>query len=85
MRRALALALVAAALLAVVAAGAAGRRAAAPTPAQATALAKQAYDYGFPPLEFLRVRATETSVSCADHAGDAPVNTFSDAKGFPGP
>jgi hypothetical protein len=59
--------------------------AAAPSPARAEALAGQAYDYGFPLLEFERVRATETSVTCPDKAGDAPVNRFSNAAHFPGP
>jgi hypothetical protein len=53
-----------------------------PTAAQAEALGKQAYDYGFPLLEFLRVRREETSVRCPDGRGNAPVNSFSNAKGF---
>lgn len=53
-----------------------------PTPAQAEALGKQAYDYGFPLLEFLRVRREQTSVGCPDGRGNAPVNSFSNAKGF---
>jgi hypothetical protein len=69
--------------LALIAASPAG--AAAPSPARAEALARQAYVYGFPLLEFERVRATETSVTCPDRAGDAPVNEFSNAAGFPGP
>jgi hypothetical protein len=47
------------------------------TPARAQALGYQAYMYGFPLLEFLRVAATETSVRCPDANGDEPVNTFS--------
>jgi hypothetical protein len=54
----------------------------ADTPDQARALGKQAYDYGFPLLEFLRVRREMTSVRCPDGRGDAPVNSFSNAKGF---
>jgi hypothetical protein len=55
---------------------------AATTPAQAAALGKQAYDYGFPLLEFLRVEREETSVRCPDASGNAPINSFSNAKGF---
>jgi len=55
------------------------------SPAQAEALGKQAYVYGFPLLEFLRVRTSETSVRCPDHRGDAPVNSFSNAFRFADP
>ena len=55
------------------------------TPAQASALGQSAYLYGFPLLEFLRVAHTQTSVRCADRAGDAPVNAFSNAAAFAGP
>jgi len=58
---------------------------AAVTPAQAEALGKQAYVYGFPLLEFLRVRTSETSVRCPDHRGDAPLNSFSNALRFADP
>jgi len=61
---------------------AAGTQAQAPTPEQAAALGKQAYDYGFPLLEFLRVRREQTGVRCPDGSGDAPVNSFSNARGF---
>ncbi len=47
------------------------------TAAEATALGRQAYLYGFPLLEFLRVDRTETSVRCPDRNGDAPLNSFS--------
>ncbi len=53
--------------------------------AQASALGQQAYLYGFPLLEFLRVRSTQTSVRCPDHQGDAPVNSFSNANQFANP
>ncbi|MGH2870496.1 MAG: DUF1254 domain-containing protein [Solirubrobacteraceae bacterium] len=46
------------------------------TNAEASALGQQAYLYGFPLLEFLRVRSTETSVRCPDANGDEPVNAF---------
>ena len=59
--------------------------AAAPTPAQSEALAREAYIYGFPLLEFLRVRKTEGSVRCPDGKGNGPLNNFSNAKGFATP
>ncbi len=55
------------------------------TPAEATALGQQAYLYGFPLLETLRVRSTNTSVRCADGRGNAPVNRFSTAERFATP
>lgn len=70
----------AAAVLGVAAPAHAG--AGSPTPEQAEALGAQAYDYGFPLLEFLRVRREQTSVRCPDTAGDSPVNSFSNARGF---
>ncbi len=53
-----------------------------PTPEQASALGAEAYEYGFPLLEFTRVRREMTSVRCPDRRGDAPVNSFSNAGGF---
>ena len=58
---------------------------AAPTPQQAEQLGRHAYDYGFPLLDVLRVRAEETSVKCPDGMGNAPVNSFSNARGFARP
>jgi hypothetical protein len=55
------------------------------TPDQANALGRQAFLYGLPLLEFLRVRATNTSVRCPDRGGNAPVNAFSNARGFARP
>jgi hypothetical protein len=55
------------------------------TTAQATALGRLAYLYGFPLLEFLRVRKTQTSVPCPDRQGDAPMNSFSNARQFANP
>jgi hypothetical protein len=52
---------------------------------QARDLGRQAYDYGLPLLEFLRVRAEETSVRCPDGMGNAPVNSISNARGFARP
>ena len=70
---------------ALLAAGPGSASAASPSPDEAAALGKQAYDYGFPLLEFLRVRREQTSVRCPDQAGNAPVNSFSNARGFPRP
>jgi hypothetical protein len=58
---------------------------AAVTPEQATALGREAYLYGFPLLEFLRVRSTATSVRCPDGRGNGPLNTFSNATRFTTP
>ena len=76
-----------AAAAAMLAAGNAPAGAARPlvSPAAAAALGQAAYLYGFPLLEFLRVTRTETSVRCADRAGDAPLNTFSNAARFARP
>ena len=73
-----------AAVLAALAIGA-PPAAAEPTPQEAEALGKQAYDYGFPLLEILRVRKEMTSVACPDHRGNAPVNSFSNARKFATP
>src|SRR5215210_9013612 len=77
------------AVVALAAAGAmaagAGPAGAAVTPEQATALGREAYLYGFPLLEFLRVRRTATSVRCPDARGNAPVNSLSTATHFAGP
>src|SRR4051794_827343 len=59
--------------------------AATPTAAEARALGAQAYDYGFPLEDFLRIRREETSVRCPDGAGNAPVNSFSNAPTFARP
>jgi hypothetical protein len=83
MPRALALALLAAAT--VLAAAAPGARAQAVTPAEARAIGQQAFLYGLPLLEFLRVRETATSVRCPDGEGNAPVNAISNARGFATP
>lgn len=55
------------------------------TAPQAAALGTQAYVYGFPLMEFLRVRATTTSVPCPTPTAEAPVNTLGIAGSFPGP
>jgi hypothetical protein len=64
---------------------AAGAGTAGVTTQQATELGRQAYRYGLPLLEFMRVRREQTSVACPDGQGDSPVNTFSNAKRFPDP
>jgi hypothetical protein len=56
-----------------------------PTPEEAAELGKQAYVYGLPLLEVARVRKEQTSVACPTAAGNAPVNTFANAKHFPSP
>ncbi|MBS44047.1 MAG: hypothetical protein CMH83_12970 [Nocardioides sp.] len=48
-----------------------------PNPALAGDVGRRAYDYGFPLMEFLRVRREMTSVRCPDTLGNAPVNAFS--------
>ena len=45
----------------------------------------QAYDYGFPLLDSLRIRREETSVPCPDGRGNAPVNHFANASRFATP
>ena len=55
------------------------------SPGDASALGQQAYLYGFPLLEFLRVRSTATSVRCPDGKGNSPVNSFSNAARFATP
>ena len=72
--------------LAAVALGVTAAPAPAPPPGPdydvAFAAAGAAYRYGFPLMEFLRVRAEETSVRAPNTAGDAPLNTFSNALRF---
>ena len=75
----------AAALAAVAVTTGAAPATAAVTPEQATALGREAYLYGFPVLEFLRVRSTATSVRCPDGRGNGPLNTFSNATRFTTP
>lgn len=73
------------ALAAVAAAVPAGAVAAPPTRAEAVALGREAYRYGIPLMEFLRVAREQTSVRAPDARGDAPANTFSNARAFAGP
>ncbi|WP_309648468.1 DUF1254 domain-containing protein [Nocardioides sp.] len=55
---------------------------AAPDPVSALTIGRDAYQYGFPLLESLRVRAEMTSVRCPDERGNAPLNSFSNARRF---
>jgi hypothetical protein len=57
----------------------------APTPQQAADLGRQAYDYGFPLLDLLRIRHEMTSVPCPDGRGNAPVNHLANASKFATP
>ena len=59
-----------------------GTAGAATNAAEAEVVGQKAYDYGFPLLESLRVRKEMTDVSCPDHHGNSPVNSFSNAKIF---
>ncbi|MCW2606992.1 MAG: hypothetical protein JWO60_1685 [Frankiales bacterium] len=52
-------------------------------PASALQVGADAYEYGLPLLEFLRVRREMTSVRCPDEQGNAPVNLFSHVSRFP--
>lgn len=54
-------------------------------PVTALTIGREAYDYGLPLLEFLRVRSEQTSVRCPDGRGNAPVNSFSHTPTFAGP
>ena len=57
----------------------------APSPQRPEALGRKAYVYGLPLLEFSRVRREQTSVACPDTHGNSPVNSFANARNFPGP
>ena len=58
--------LLAALALALVAGSEASAGVLGPTPERAAELGEQAYLYGFPLLEFARVRKEQTSVACPD-------------------
>src|SRR3954469_683297 len=74
-------------MLALVAVGAspATRAAAAPTREEAVQAGKDAYVYGFPIIDFLRIRRENTSVRGPDGRGNAPLNLFSHAAAFATP
>jgi hypothetical protein len=59
--------------------------AAAPTREEAFQAGKDAYLYGFPLVDFLRIRRENTSVKAPDTRGNAPLNFFSHAPAFAGP
>ncbi len=63
----------------------AGAQAQGVSPDQAAKLGREAYRYGIPLLEILRVRTEMTSVRAPDGRGNAPVNTFSHARKFATP
>ncbi len=71
--------------LLVACAAPASAQAGEPTPAQAADLGRQAYDYGFPLLDLLRIRHEMTSVPCPDDRGNAPINHFANASSFATP
>ena len=55
------------------------------SPEQATELGREAYRYGLPLLEFLRIRSEMTSVKAPDGKGNAPVNALANARAFARP
>jgi hypothetical protein len=55
------------------------------TPDQAEQLGREAYRYGIPLLEFLRIRREMTSVNADDGRGNAPVNALANARAFARP
>ena len=57
----------------------------APTHDEAVQAGRDAYLYGFPLLDFLRIRATNTSVKAPDNKGNAPLNSFASASRFANP
>ena len=74
------------ALSAALAAGAAPVGAQAQvSPEQAEALGREAYRYGLPLLEFLRIRQEMTSVNAPDGRGNAPLNALANARAFARP
>jgi hypothetical protein len=56
-----------------------------PTRAEAVQAGRDAYDYGFPLIDFLRIRRENTSVRAPDGKGNAPLNFFSHATSFATP
>src|SRR4051794_4576982 len=59
--------------------------AAAPTRDEAVQAGRDAYLYGFPLIDFLRIRRENTSVRAPDERGNAPLNFFSRAPAFAEP
>ncbi len=85
LRRATLAGLLAALALALLTGTGASAGAVGPTPERAAELGRQAWIYGFPLLEFARVRKEQTSVACPDRQGNSPLNSFSNAPTFPSP
>ena len=56
-----------------------------PTRDEAVQAGREAYLYGFPLIDFLRIRRENTSVKAPDKRGNAPVNFFSHAPAFAEP
>jgi hypothetical protein len=55
------------------------------SPDQAKALGREAYRYGIPLLEFLRIRREMSSVKADDGQGNAPINSIANANAFARP
>jgi hypothetical protein len=55
------------------------------SPQQAEALGREAYRYGIPLLEFLRIRREMSSVKADDGEGNAPINALANADAFARP
>src|SRR3954464_7313896 len=72
-------------LLALAPAADSAKGAAAPTRDEAVQAGREAYLYGFPLIDFLRIRRENTSVRAPDQRGNAPVNFFSHAPAFARP
>src|SRR3954468_13449915 len=76
---------VALALVLALATALAGQAAAAPTREEAVQAGREAYLYGFPLVDFLRIRRENTSVKAPNKRGNAPANFFSHAPAFAEP
>jgi hypothetical protein len=63
----------------------AGAAPATPTHDEAVQAGRDAYLYGFPLIDFLRIRRENTSVKAPDERGNAPLNFFSHAPSFAEP
>lgn len=82
-RSAAALSLIAAGVLGVVGAGPAKAVPnIPPNAAQAALIAAKAYTYGFPLMEFERVRAESASTPCAGHRGESTINLLTSSDHF---
>src|SRR3954452_11445159 len=71
--------------LTLISPAAASAGAPAPTREQAAQAGRDAYLYGFPLIDFLRIRRENTSVRAPDGRGNAPLNFFTHAKAFATP